>query len=83
MANCEPEESPTLAEQGNDLLDLPDVVADASADRGCRGHVSSGRMRVIPRFVADCELNPRRSLLADPALCIVPPILSAERRDTW
>jgi hypothetical protein len=82
MANCEPEESPTLVEQGNDLLDLPDVVADAGADRGCRGHGSSRRMRAIPHFVADCELNPRRSLLADSSLCIVPTIRSAERRDT-
>ena len=61
-----------LREQRDGLLDPPDVTPYASAD-GCRGHGSSGRMRVSPLL---------SSLPAFPALCIVRPILSALRRDT-
>jgi hypothetical protein len=52
MANCEPEESPTLAEQGNDLLDLPDVVADASADGGAGDTARQVECALVPAIGA-------------------------------
>jgi hypothetical protein len=39
-----------LPKQGDDLVDLPDVIVHASADGGCRGHGSQGRTPLSPHL---------------------------------